>query len=153
VYVTHSDSRDIILAARETMKQMNTSHSKCFACGRDNDSGLGLVFEYACDGQVCASCIIDEKYQGYPGVVQGGIVETIFDCAMTNCLFSQGIEAMTVRLNVQYRLPGMVDEVLTADAVLISNRGRMYELEARISQAGKVKAFATGRFMVKRDVV
>lgn len=105
------------------------------------------------DGHVGAQCVINERYQGYPGIVQGGIVATILDCAMTNCLFAHGVEAMTVRLNVQFHENVFINESLTVEAALISTRGRVYELDASITQRAKVRASASGRFMRSRSGV
>jgi acyl-coenzyme A thioesterase PaaI-like protein len=124
-----------------------TKHRHCFACGPENGGGLGLVFKKKSNGGVQAECIIDERYQGYPGVLQGGIVATILDCAMTNCLFADGVEAMTVRLNVQFHEVVLVNENLIVEAELTSRRGRVYELKASITQRGEIKASASARFM------
>lgn len=128
-------------------------HSRCFACGAANADGLGLVFSSNGDNRIIASCFVGEAYQGYSGVVQGGIIATILDSAMTNCLFTKGIEAMTVRLNVQYHAPVLVGEPLTVEARLVRQRGRLYELEASLTQSGSLKASADGRFMVPKDAV
>lgn len=128
-------------------------HSCCFACGDANTDGFGLVFTKSGENQVRAECIVGESYQGYPDLVQGGIVATILDSAMTNCLFMQGIEAMTVRLDVRYRLPVLVGKLLNVEAKLTSCRGRVYELESKLTQNGLLKASASGRFMVPKDAV
>ena len=80
-------------------------HLRCFACGRENPEGLELRFQSHGETSVSCECVIPDTYQGYPGVVQGGIVSTLLDSAMTNCLFGLGIEAMTVRLNVRFQEP------------------------------------------------
>lgn len=129
------------------------SHRNCFACGVENKDGLGLVFEQDVEHQVRCDCVISKRYQGYPGAVQGGIVATMLDCAMTNCLFTYDVEAMTVRLNVQYHLPVMVEKPLVIKAKLVNRRGRLYELDASIVQNNQVRASALGKFMVPKDDV
>lgn len=137
----------------DTIQQTYTSHRHCFACGSENEDGLGLVFCPASDGSVKGECVIDGRYQGYPGVVQGGIVATILDCAMTNCLFASGIEAMTARMSIQFRCPVMTGLRLNVEGVLVRSRGRVYELEARILQSGAVCASASARFVVINNAV
>lgn len=133
----------------EKMEQCaGVSHLNCFACGTENRDGLGLAFEISGEHKVKAHYVVDKHYQGYPGIVQGGIVASILDSAMTNCLFACQIEAMTVRLNVQYHLPVITEESLTVEAELVRQRGRLYELEADLIQEGILKATASGRFMV-----
>lgn len=125
------------------------THAKCFACGAENEVGLGLAFLKDDNSGVAAECIVSDQYQGYRGVVQGGIVATILDSAMTNCLFSQGIEAMTVRLNIRFRKPVLVSVMLYVNARLKGQSGRVFDLESVIRQDGQVKAVATAKFMVK----
>lgn len=122
-------------------------HSRCFACGRENQDGLDLQFRTNDDASVACECTVSETYQGYSDVVQGGIVSTILDSAMTNCLFKMGIEAMTARLNVKFRYPVYTGVPLKATARLLKSEKRVYDLEASIQQDGKVKALATARFM------
>ncbi len=135
----------------EANQRIGRSHIHCFACGCENEDGLGLVFERTGDQRVRAACLLDQRYEGYPGVVQGGIVATILDCAMTNCLFADGVEAMTVRLNVQYSLPTRIGAPFAAEARLIRRRGRMYELEASLIQQGHLTASASGVFLVPKN--
>ena len=52
----------------------------CFACGRENDSGLKMTwYNNPESNQVEASVTIDEHFNGYPGIVHGGIVAAILD--------------------------------------------------------------------------
>ena len=52
---------------------------QCFVCGLANPFGLKLRFYQASPGEVFADVIIPEHYQGFPGVVHGGIVAAILD--------------------------------------------------------------------------
>lgn len=121
-----------------------TYHANCFACGA-REGGLGLAFRSRCSGVVVGECTIDDTYQGYEGVVQGGIVATVLDCAMTNCLFADDIQAMTARLDVRFSEPVLVGEELTVEARLVGHRGPVFELEAEIIQCGSVRASAKAR--------
>ena len=152
VTYTYMEIHHMAIAA-EVKHQINRSHTRCFACGAENEVGIGLSFTSCGNYQVIGECTIDERYQGYPGVVQGGIVSTILDSAMTNCLFNQGIEAMTVRLNVQFREPVLTGENMVIEATLTAQRGRVYNLKANITQCGKLRASAAGRFMVRDNAL
>ena len=59
------------------MKQPNSNH--CFVCGRDNPHGLHLKFIETTPGEVTVEYTVPEHFQGYPGVVHGGIVAAILD--------------------------------------------------------------------------
>lgn len=124
-----------------------SSHRNCFACGKYNSGGLGLNFVRQEDGSVSAEYVIDGCYQGYPGIVQGGIIATLLDSAMTNCLFYEGIEAMTAQLSIRYINPIKVERPLTVMAVLRRKHGRLYELSASVKQEESIRATATAKFI------
>jgi ubiquinone/menaquinone biosynthesis C-methylase UbiE/acyl-coenzyme A thioesterase PaaI-like protein len=138
---------------REPVEAGQVHHRQCFACGPANPDGLRLRFEAAGTGGVIARCAIDEKFQGYDGVVQGGIVSLLLDSAMTNCLFRLGIKAMTARLNVRFRSPVQTRIPLAVTAGLLQmehpeHRQKMVcTLTAAIEQDGEERATATGTFV------
>jgi ubiquinone/menaquinone biosynthesis C-methylase UbiE/acyl-coenzyme A thioesterase PaaI-like protein len=138
---------------REPVAAGQVHHRQCFACGPANPDGLGLRFEAAGTDGVVAHCAIDEKFQGYDGVVQGGIVSLLLDSAMTNCLFRLGIKAMTARLNVRFRMPVQTHVPLMVGARLLQRepparrRRTVYTLSATIEQEGRERATATGTFV------
>jgi uncharacterized protein (TIGR00369 family) len=59
------------------MKQPNSKH--CFVCGRENPYGLKLNFYETQPGEVVVDYTVSEQYQGYPGVVHGGVVAAMLD--------------------------------------------------------------------------
>ena len=56
-------------------KQPNSKH--CFVCGVENDNGLKMTFYTVGDGIVEAEYVVPERFQGYPGVVHGGIIASM----------------------------------------------------------------------------
>lgn len=85
------------------------SSRMCFVCGRDNPAGLKLQFcEGDEPGRVWAEFIVPDIYQGYPGVVHGGIVAAILDEVSGRAVLfgGDGDNLMaTLRLTVRYRRP------------------------------------------------
>ncbi len=59
------------------MKQPNSKH--CFVCGRENPHGLRLKFYETQPGEVVVEYTVPAQYQGYPGVVHGGVVAAMLD--------------------------------------------------------------------------
>ena len=56
------------------------SSRTCFLCGRQNEVGLKMEwYNNPETNQVEATVIIPEHFNGYPGVVHGGIVAAILD--------------------------------------------------------------------------
>lgn len=62
------------------LKQPNSRH--CFACGLENPIGLKLKFYQTADDEVTADFTAPEDYQGYPGILHGGVTATILDEAV-----------------------------------------------------------------------
>ena len=90
----------------------------CFLCGLQNPVGLKLAFyEDRRSGQVQAEFTIPDEYQGYPGVVHGGIVAAILDeVAGRAVIIEAGDDNLmaTLRLTIRYRRPTPTETPLTA---------------------------------------
>ena len=123
------------------------SHPECFVCGRANGHGLGLDFRVAEDGAVEAAFACEPVFAGYPGMLHGGIVCTLLDGAMTNCLFAHGLAAVTVDLNVRFRHPVTVSLPADVRAWIESEGSPVHRLAAEVAQQGRVVATATARFI------
>ncbi len=121
-------------------------HNDCFACGHVND-GLGLVFDQSGVDTISSEWFCESRYHSYPGVLHGGIIATILDCAMTNCLLMQGIAAVTADMHIEYRKPVRIGSVATARASLLRSRSPLFILEAEIVQDEQVRARASAKFM------
>ena len=61
------------------MTSLQPNSKNCFVCGLSNPFGLKLRFYETSPGEVCAECVLGEPYQGYPGVVHGGVVAAMLD--------------------------------------------------------------------------
>lgn len=85
------------------MKQPNSNH--CFVCGRANPYGLNLKFYETAPGEVTVNCIVPEQFQGYPGVVHGGIIAAMLDevTGRTQMRGSPPRFMFTARLEIRYR--------------------------------------------------
>ena len=84
-------------------KQPNSRH--CFICGLENSIGLKLKFYETAPGEVMVDHIVPEEYQGYPGVVHGGVVAAMLDevAGRTNMGGDPPRFMFTARLDIRYR--------------------------------------------------
>ena len=62
----------------QTRKRQPNSHY-CFICGMENPVGLHLHIYETAPGEVETIYIAPDHFQGYPGVLHGGIVAAIID--------------------------------------------------------------------------
>ena len=85
------------------MKQPNSGH--CFICGVSNPLGLNLSFYVTAPGEVTTEYTVPYDYEGYPGVVHGGIVAAMLDevCSRAHMSGDPPRFMYTARLNVRYR--------------------------------------------------
>jgi len=125
------------------------AHPACFVCSPQHRGGLGLQFVPHSDGSVSAEFPCDAAYEGYEGVIHGGIVSTLLDGAMTNCLFAIGYVAVTADLHVRFRHPLCTGQKALVRARLTRDASPLFVLEAQVMQADQVKATAVGKFMLK----
>jgi uncharacterized protein (TIGR00369 family) len=125
-------------------------HANCFVCGSPRGQGLGLDFRTAPDGVVQASFACEPVFAGYPGMLHGGIICTLLDGAMTNCLFAHGLAAVTVDMNVRFRRPVAISLPAVVRGWLESKASPVYRLASEVLQDEQVVATATARFVDKR---
>ncbi|MDI7260991.1 MAG: PaaI family thioesterase, partial [Thermodesulfobacteriota bacterium] len=97
----------------------NSFHRNCFACGSNDGMGLGLKFYKHEDGTVFGNFFADPKFEGYSGIIHGGIVATLLDSAMTHCLLMKDIPALTGRLSVKYSTPIQTGAAVRLEAKIV----------------------------------
>jgi acyl-coenzyme A thioesterase PaaI-like protein len=98
--------------------QKQPNSRMCFLCGLQNPVGLKLVFYDDPEAnQVRTDFAVPDDYQGYPGVVHGGIVAAILDETAGRAVMLGGKDDnlfATLRLTIRYRHPTPTSTPLTA---------------------------------------
>jgi acyl-coenzyme A thioesterase PaaI-like protein len=106
----------------------------CFVCGLLNPLGLHVVFENSTPGEVTAEFTVPETYQGYPGVVHGGIVAAMLDELAARSFM--GVDPprfmFTARLQLRYRKNVPVEQPLRLVGRAGSSRKRTAEATSAI---------------------
>lgn len=104
----------------------------CFACGKDNPIGLHLVFQETTDSY-STTFTPQPEHQGYDGIMHGGLVSTLLDEVMARYIYAKGYNAVTARLDVRFKKPTPIGELLTVTAKITGKRGNMYEVVSEIT--------------------
>ena len=125
-------------------------HKHCLMCGTDNPRSLGLKFLADVSGNVYSQFIGNAFLQGYPGILHGGVITSLLDCAMTNCLFNKQIEAVTGELNVKFHQSIPCNASLEIKASVKTDMNPLYVVQATIFHLGKLMASSEAKFMRKR---
>lgn len=106
-------------------KQPNSDY--CFICGRKNPRGLYLTFYDNGKDEVHSYYTVSEAYQGYPGVVHGGIVAAMLDevVGRVAMIGDHHHFMMSVKLEVKYRHPVPTETPLHLIGRVVRLRGRL----------------------------
>jgi len=112
----------------DTEKEFNM----CFVCGQKNPIGLKLNFDW--DGKTArAEFTPDKFYQGWSGLVHGGIISCLLDEAMSYAALFEGVNTITAKMQARFKRPAQIDEHLTITASITKKTRRLVEAKAEIS--------------------
>lgn len=106
-------------------KQPNSDF--CFVCGRKNPHGLYMTFFDNGQNEVYSDYTVPPAFQGYPGVVHGGIVAAMLDevVARVSMISDHHHFMMSVKLEVKYRHPVPTEVPLRVVGRIERLRGRL----------------------------
>ncbi|NLG72434.1 MAG: PaaI family thioesterase [Chloroflexi bacterium] len=98
----------------------------CFVCGVKNPVGLKMVFEQTGPGEVSAVITVPEHFEGYPGVVHGGITAAMLDEAACRVYMNEDPPRFlfTARLEIRYRKNVPTQTPLRLVGKALKDRGR-----------------------------
>ena len=140
----HSIILAIMTDKHEHKLQPNSRH--CFVCGLENNYGLKLRFLETGPGEVTAEYTVPEQFQGYPGVVHGGIVTAMLDevtgrahinSEPTRFMFTAKIE-IKFRKNVPVGKPlRIVGQVEKSKSRMASSTGKIFGPEGDVLAEAK----------------
>ena len=119
----------------------------CFGCGDLNPAGLKLKFRFE-GNKAVADFLPQERHQGYPGLMHGGVTSAALDEAMGWAMYGLGVWAVTGKMEVKFRQPLPLNQKMTVSGEVIRNRGRWLEVRGEIrSEDGRLMAESYGLFM------
>lgn len=114
-------------------KQPNSE--MCFVCGRSNPVGLYMQFYDDGELQVVSDYTVPAHYQGYPGIVHGGVVAAMLDeiVGRVSMIGDHHHFMMSVKLQVLYRHPVPIETPLRVVGRILRLRGRLGKAEGQIT--------------------
>jgi acyl-coenzyme A thioesterase PaaI-like protein len=119
----------------------------CWGCG-ENATGLGLPAPEREGGdRYGATFRFDERHQGGPGIVHGGLVGAALDEACGLLATWYRFPTVTARIFVRYRKPVPINVDLQVAAWVTESRGRRIHVDGEIRGDGEVLAEARGAFL------
>ena len=126
----------------------NQQDDFCFGCSEKNPVGLQLDF-YDYGDYVESEWIANKNYEGWHGVLHGGIVATLLDEVGSWVIISKiGGAGMTVELNVRYHKKISTNEKIYIQGKLIEHKRNIAFIESKIIQNGEIKASAISKYFL-----
>jgi acyl-coenzyme A thioesterase PaaI-like protein len=128
-------------------REARDRHVNCMICGERNPWSLGLCFQANDSNVMSARFQAHPRFQGYEGILHGGMISALLDAAMTHCLFHHGVHAVTADLHVRFVKPAPCEALLELRSWLLSARSPLYRVAADLLHEQQVVAKAEAKFM------
>lgn len=107
------------------------TNGNCFVCGEKNPNGLRLHFEIDPERKTLKTTFISPPtFQGWDGLVHGGIIATLLDEAMAKLSYELGYDTVTASLEIKFKKPAPILEPLEVYGEIIEVRKRWVRAKA-----------------------
>lgn len=125
------------------------SDGGCFACGEKNPHGLKMKFQVDRQKQtIHTTFTVEPIYQGWDGVVHGGIVCTLLDETMANLVYELGLNAIAASLEVRFKKPAPTLQPLRIDGEITEVHKKLVKAKASVTDKdGKLLATGMSSFV------
>ena len=134
-----------------TKQVRNDQH--CFCCGKENEKGLKLVFEYPEEGKAVTSLIIPEYFTGWADITHGGLISMLLDEVMAHACIGLGLQGVTAEMTVRFLKPLTVNTEVKIEGTVKDSRSRIAVTEGVILGTdgtryaeGKARFIKAGKF-------
>ena len=125
-----------------------TDDQMCFGCGPHNRRGLRLRFSVDSRRKTISTVWRPTKeFQGYAGIVHGGMIGMVLDETMGNLLWVRHRPAVTAELTVRFLKAAPIGAALSCEASITSEIGRVIRMEATAKKNRTVIAKAKAVFV------
>ena len=114
----------------EELRMLQPNSKMCFICGLENPVGLRLRIYQTEPGVIESTYTAPEHFQGYPGVLHGGIVATILDEISGRAQMGDPSAPrfmFTAKLEVKYRKNVPIGQPLKIIGKACRTKGKMAE--------------------------
>jgi len=128
---------------------MMRTEDYCFVCGSRNPKGLKAVFIYG-QGRAYSELTLSKDYQGWSGIIHGGIISALLDEACVYAANSLGFNTVTAELKIRFKNPVAPEEKIIVEAHANHIKATLIEAIAKIKNSkGSLIAEAEGKLIIK----
>ena len=111
------------------------TYGNCFVCGQNNPDGLRLTFDIDPENQTLKTTFVaNPTFQGWDGIVHGGIISTLLDEAMAKLAYELGYDTVTVSLEIRFKKPAPILEPLLVYGEITEVSKRLVKAKAWIAR-------------------
>ena len=134
------------------MENLNNleDNDMCYACGKQNPKGLHLEFSFIeQEKRIETTFVASDAYQGWKGVLHGGIIATLVDESMAKLAQRLGYRALTASLDIRYKDMAKTCDPLHVSAEITKHSKKLLYAKAVASREdGGIIAEAQARLMI-----
>lgn len=128
---------------------MMKTEDYCFVCGKQNPIGLKAQFNYG-EGRAFSELSLSKEYQGWSGIIHGGVISALLDEACVYAGNSLGYNTVTAELKVRFKSPLKPEEKIFVEAQANFVKSKLIEAVAKIrNYQGILIAEAEGKLIIK----
>jgi uncharacterized protein (TIGR00369 family) len=119
----------------------------CFVCGEKNPHGLKLKLRVDLErGESAAEVVFEERFQGWAGIVHGGLLATVLDEALIYAAGAKGLKCVTGEMTVRYVKSASTGVRYSLKGRFLEDKGRIVLAESELLDAdGTQVARASGK--------
>lgn len=130
---------------------INRDANPCIICSPDHPHGIHARFSSR-DGMAVTEVTLGDSWQGFTGMVQGGIITGLLDDAMWYAIYgAHQVTTVTAEITVRFIRPVLIGRPISVTGRVVRHRRRLQDTSGEITQGGILCAVATGRFMPKQE--
>ena len=139
-----------------SLQEKYAPNNACWGCGPANADGLRIRSFPRGEDEVVAEWQPEEKYEAFPGVLNGGIIGTLLDChcnwtAAYFLMKQSGAERVPCTVTADYAIkllrPTPTNGPVFLSAKVVESAPNRATVEGTLSGGGKICATCRGTFV------
>jgi acyl-coenzyme A thioesterase PaaI-like protein len=143
----------------QSLQEKYAPNNACFGCGPANRDGLHIR-SFVRGEEVVAEWTPEQRYEAFPGVLNGGIIGALLDChcnwtAAWHLMRASGLEHPPCTVTADYAIkllrPTPTDGPVSLGARIVELSGNRATVEGTLTAAGKVCATCLGTFVAVKE--
>jgi len=147
------------MSGEQSLQDCYAPETRCFGCGPANPLGLRIK-SFVRGGDVVCEWTPSPHHEAFAGVLNGGIIGTLFDChcnwtAAHHLMVASGLGAPPCTVTAEYRVvlrrPTPSTGRLTVRARVVEGGTDRAVVEGSLEAGGSVTATARGVFVAVRE--